>query len=597
MEDEKDGNLISNTSIYLDAEQIPIVEQLIEIGYDKLYSKRLLAYYHPKTIDDALNYFLKENGKIQHYFIEDQKIKENNLCFICGEKKEIHLGFISDNLFNDNYLEHNNKLYSNDILTNDIINEDNNNNIKINLVTSKFENNFIDSFSIKRENCVICNELFYPLEENTLKKCGHSFCNICWYNFLSIKIKENKLTSIKCLDYECQERLSDEFIINLIKSNKEIIEKYKKYKYELDIINDPNKKFCPFPNCNSYAELKNIKQKFVKCLNNHEFCFLCLEKPHKENPCKDTIDKSMENFAKNHFIKKCPHCGIITEKEEGCNHITCSKCNYQWCWLCNQKYDPEHFRGGKCKGLQYFKPKNEEDVKLAFEGKIQLNKSQLQEDIINDDYIVRRRHFRGIVGRRERFNRIYYNSTSKFFLFDYIIYLLFGHMFIINGILTRKILKDTDFNNTICIKYFSIFTYILIFIPYFFIQFLLNLITFIPFIRKHKNFLFLKILFRHDRIDFYIFFKNLDNIIRILNIIYHFIFTYFRYEYYFEDVLFEIPNRIFHRTVYFFIGFFHIIVYFHIIIIYNLLISLPVGCVQKPILKEFILSRDLFEPD
>ena len=38
MEDEKDGNLISNTSIYLDAEQIPIVEQLIEIGYDKLYS-------------------------------------------------------------------------------------------------------------------------------------------------------------------------------------------------------------------------------------------------------------------------------------------------------------------------------------------------------------------------------------------------------------------------------------------------------------------------------------------------------------------------------------------------------------------------------
>ena len=99
MEDEKDGNLMSNTSIYLDAEQIPIVEQLIDIGYDKLYSKRLLAYYHPKTIDDALNYFLKENGKIQHYFIEDQKIKENNLCFICGEKKEIHLGFISDNLF------------------------------------------------------------------------------------------------------------------------------------------------------------------------------------------------------------------------------------------------------------------------------------------------------------------------------------------------------------------------------------------------------------------------------------------------------------------------------------------------------------------
>ena len=100
---------------------------------------------------------------------------------------------------------------------------------------------------------------------------------------MSIKIKENKLTFIKCLEYQCQEKLSDDFIINIIKSNEQILNLFKNYKYELDIINDPNKKFCPYPNCNSYAELKNIKEKYVKCLNNHEFCFLCLEKPHKKS--------------------------------------------------------------------------------------------------------------------------------------------------------------------------------------------------------------------------------------------------------------------------------------------------------------------------
>jgi len=56
--------------------------------------------------------------------------------------------------------------------------------------------------------CIICSENFISLNENTVKKCGHSFCNSCWYDFLSIKIKENKIASINPLsslnriDYE-----------------------------------------------------------------------------------------------------------------------------------------------------------------------------------------------------------------------------------------------------------------------------------------------------------------------------------------------------------------------------------------------------------
>ena len=165
-----------------------------------IYSKRLVAYYHPKTIDEALNYFLKENGLIQHFFIEDQKIKNDKLCFLCEDKKENHLGYIPDILNNINSKENNNNiLITNDIIINDIINEENNN-MEKNLISLKKENNLIDSFSIKKEECLICSELFSPNNDNTLKKCGHSFCNNCWYNTLSIKIKENKLTFIKCLN-------------------------------------------------------------------------------------------------------------------------------------------------------------------------------------------------------------------------------------------------------------------------------------------------------------------------------------------------------------------------------------------------------------
>ena len=43
-------------------------------------------------------------------------------------------------------------------------------------------------------------------------------------------------------------------------------------------------------------------------------------------------------------VTNCPKCGLIIEKEEGgCNHMICSKCNYQFCWICGSKYNVDHF--------------------------------------------------------------------------------------------------------------------------------------------------------------------------------------------------------------------------------------------------------------
>ena len=216
-----------------------------------------------------------------------------------------------------------------------------------------------------------------------------------------MKINENQLPSIKCLNYECKEKLSDEFIINLLNFDFNLIRKYKKYKLELEIINDPNKKMCPYPNCNSYLELKQIRNKDVTCLNNHTYCFICLKKPHGKLPCNKDIDSEIREYAQNNFVKKCPKCSIITEKNSGCNHITCTKCQHQWCWLCNEKYTQKHYKEGKCKGFQFFQPKNDYDIKLVMEGKInsnELSNSQRQFDMqpFEEDDFPRDRPLRGI---------------------------------------------------------------------------------------------------------------------------------------------------------------------------------------------------------
>ena len=94
-------------------------------------------------------------------------------------------------------------------------------------------------------------------------------------------------------------------------------------------------------------------------------------------------------------------------------------------------------------------------------------------------------------------------------------------MIIINRIITNNILRYLNYTSEFKKRYvriYSIYTYLLIFIPIFFIQFLLNLIMFIPFAKSQKNFLFYKI-FTQDNILSYINYQYVKKIEITLNII------------------------------------------------------------------------------
>ena len=34
--------------------------------------------------------------------------------------------------------------------------------------------------------------------------------------------------------------------------------------------------------------------------------------------------------------------------------MTCVECKFQWCWLCEQQYNTDHYKVGKCRGLQFY---------------------------------------------------------------------------------------------------------------------------------------------------------------------------------------------------------------------------------------------------
>ena len=84
----------------------------------------------------------------------------------------------------------------------------------------------------------------------------------------------------------------------------------------------------------------------VTCECGQEFCFGCTKVAHKPIDCDmfqkwlDRIsqgDEDTSNWLKLN-TKKCPKCKTSIQKNQGCMHMTCSQCRYEFCWLCLGDY-------------------------------------------------------------------------------------------------------------------------------------------------------------------------------------------------------------------------------------------------------------------
>jgi len=341
---------------------------LKEMGFEEELINTIYKNMHPINLQEALDYLNKnEKGQFTHSFL----INENNVCTICGKGRRDHVSdplFVEDNRDTVYDEDMNTSLFFFDDLLNNTNDEDNNNSNRFRAYENSYKTSINKNFKntkIQKE-CLICFENIESPNKVRLK-CGHYFCESCWVDYLKEKISNANVAKIMCMQHGCDIVLDNDFIKNILEGNNELIEKYDKFYNRKKMIEKSNKiKYCPFPDCEGFAEKKG-KNKYVKCNFGHEFCFECGNKPHGKKKCEDMVDKDFEEWRSHKIVKRCPYCRMWTEKNEGCNHMTCVECQFQWCWLCQKPYNSNHFEEGSCNGLQFYEEKDEKIIKAKLE--------------------------------------------------------------------------------------------------------------------------------------------------------------------------------------------------------------------------------------
>ncbi|XP_064598005.1 ankyrin repeat and IBR domain-containing protein 1-like [Liolophura sinensis] len=251
--------------------------------------------------------------------------------------------------------------------------------------------------------CEICTCSFLSSDGPVHMSCEHQFCRTCWKTYLNLKIQEGEAHHITCPAYGCSRLVPVDIIESVV--SRQMARKYLQFDIQAFVESNPTIKWCPFPGCGNAVRLPDLEgpaspnilvtpsipvdtSRAVDCGNGHYFCWECLGESHEPCSCgnwKTWHEKiseikpeqlsctEVETETAANFLwlvtnsKACPNCKSPIQKNEGCNHMKCTKCKHDFCWVCLEPWKRHNSSTGgyfKCNRYEVVK-KVEEDTANA----------------------------------------------------------------------------------------------------------------------------------------------------------------------------------------------------------------------------------------
>lgn len=203
--------------------------------------------------------------------------------------------------------------------------------------------------------CSICLDT-HPKSRMKSAPCKHYFCELCWTGYVSEAMCNGpSVLNLRCPIPECKARVPYGLLEPLLDTKQKV--KYHHYELLSFVETNPYVKWCPSPGCEHAVQcLHNdsiTEPMDVQCKCLQTFCFACNEEAHRPVECGMVKAWLLKNTAESENMnwilantKPCPKCQRPIEKNQGCMHITCSQCKYEFCWLCNGKWQDHGERTG-----------------------------------------------------------------------------------------------------------------------------------------------------------------------------------------------------------------------------------------------------------
>jgi hypothetical protein len=199
-------------------------------------------------------------------------------------------------------------------------------------------------------SCVICTNdvLRASLPSSITATCKHppQTCRPCLSSWISSRLQTSGQSSLTCP--QCTEQLTNIEIKAF--TTPEIYEQYEVLVLRSSLSNNPEFHWCIAPGCQS-GQLHADSNPIFRCAQcSFRSCIKHKVQWHDGLTCTEydasvvSRQREMEEAASRKMIKEtsrqCPgkNCGWRIEKNDGCDHMTCRKCNTEFCWLCKANY-------------------------------------------------------------------------------------------------------------------------------------------------------------------------------------------------------------------------------------------------------------------
>jgi len=198
----------------------------------------------------------------------------------------------------------------------------------------------------------LCQNCFQTKDSfTTLMGCGHTFCDECWQDFISMMVSAQRV-NIPCMQYKCNTRIDPVTVVSFLKNDKSWLS-FKSG--SLNSITSCPKKHCVGvtsdkvnpPRTSEITDRFDAKQPEMFCeVCRSKFCVYCREghwpltcemhqayqeyKSGEEQPSYEDLLRDSQ-YLKLH-LRSCPNCHVVIEKNGGCNHMYCTQCYKPFNW-------------------------------------------------------------------------------------------------------------------------------------------------------------------------------------------------------------------------------------------------------------------------